>query len=79
MDKLGDGLLGVKNRLREIRHELLIDKKKDMAELLDLTPANYSRYEHQKIQPSVEMVLKMAKKLNRAVEEIVYLDESPGN
>jgi Predicted transcriptional regulators len=58
---------------------MLIDTKKDMAELLDLTPANYSRYEHQRIQPSMEMALRMAKKLNRRVEEIVYLDESPEN
>lgn len=69
--------MGVKNRLKEIRHQKFFDKKKDIAEFLGLAPGNYSRYEHQHVQPSLEMVLKMAKKLNLNVEDIVYLEESP--
>lgn len=65
----------VKNRLREIRHELMIDKQIDMARLLGLRQEQYNIYELQRAQPSLEIALRIAKKLNRPVEEIFWIDD----
>lgn len=45
----------VKNHLREIRHELMIDKQIDMARLLGLRQEQYNIYELQRSQPSLEL------------------------
>lgn len=65
----------VKNRLRDIRHELKIDKQIDMARLLGLRQEQYNIYELQRAQPSLEIALRIAKKLNRPVEEIFWLED----
>lgn len=62
-----------KNRLNEIRHTLRIDKQKTMADKLGLNQAQYNRYERQEMQPSLEIALKIAKMLNKSVEEIFYI------
>ncbi len=67
----------IKNRLKEIRHELKIDFQTDMARLLGMNRQQYNRYERQQVQPDLEMAFKIAKKLNKTVDEIFYLDE-PG-
>jgi putative transcriptional regulator len=65
----------VKNRLRKIRHELMIDKQIDMARLLGLRQEQYNSYERQRYQPSLEVALQIAKKLKRPVEEIFWIDD----
>lgn len=67
--------MSVKNKLREIRHELMIDKQTEMAELLGIQQQQYNRYERQQIQPTLEIALKIAAKLNRSVESIFYIGE----
>lgn len=68
-------LMTIKNRLREIRHELMVDKQIDMARLLGLRQEQYNIYELQRSQPSLEIALRIAKKLNRPVEEIFWIDD----
>ncbi len=68
-------LLAVKNRLNEIRHELMINKQKEMADKLGLNQAQYNRYERQEMQPSIEIALKIAKMLNKSVEDIFYITD----
>jgi putative transcriptional regulator len=63
----------VKNCLREIRHELKIDKQIEMARLLGLRQEQYNIYELQRSQPSLEIALRIAQKLNRPMEEIFCL------
>jgi putative transcriptional regulator len=65
----------VKNRLKQIRHSLQIDSKSEMARLLGLPPEQYNRYENQKLQPRLEVALKIAKRLCLTVEDIFYLSE----
>lgn len=63
----------VKNRLKQIRHEMMIDKQIEMANLLELAQAQYNRYEQNQVQPSFAGALRIAKKLKRSVEEVFYL------
>ena len=65
----------VRNRLREIKHELLIDKQNEMADLLGISQSQYNKYERHKAQPTLDVALKIAKKLNKKVEDIFYLEE----
>lgn len=65
----------VKNRLRKIRHELMIDKQIEMARLLGLRQEQYNIYELQRSQPSLEIALRIARKLGRPVEEIFWLED----
>lgn len=62
----------VKNRLREIRHEMYIDTQVEMAKLLGITQAMYNRYECQVVQPTLETALKIAESIKRPVEQIFY-------
>ncbi len=65
----------VRNRLKKIRHELEIDTQEEMAALLGIGRQQYNRFEQQRAQPSLETVLRIAKKLNKPVEEIVALED----
>lgn len=65
----------VKNRLRDIRHELKIDSQISMARLIGLRQEQYNSYERQRYQPSLEVALQIAKKLKRPVEEIFWIDD----
>lgn len=67
--------MAAKNRLREIRHEMMIDKQNEMADLLGIQQQQYNRYEKQNVQPSLEVALRMAKKIKKSVEDIFYLEE----
>lgn len=62
----------LKNRLLDIRLKKGYKYAKDFAELLELNPNQYSRYESNKMQPSSEVVYRICKKLNMAIEEILY-------
>lgn len=66
--------MGAKNRLRQIRHEMMIDKQIEMANLLGIAQNQYNRYEKGG-QPTLEVALRIAKRLNKQVEDIFYLDE----
>lgn len=65
--------MGAKNRLREIRHEMMLDHAKEMALTLGISEQAYSRLENQRSQPTLEKALIYAQKLKRTVDEIFYL------
>lgn len=65
----------VKNRLLEIRLKLGYRYAKDFAEYLEINSQQYSRYESNKSQPTLENAYKIAKKLNIKIEEIIKEDE----
>jgi len=52
--------MAVRNRLREIRHQLCIDTKQEMADKLGITRSMLSDYERQKVQPNIETLLKIS-------------------
>jgi DNA-binding XRE family transcriptional regulator len=64
----------IKNRLKEIRMKEYMLNQKDFAEFLGIDFRQYNRYEHI-IQPSLEIALKIANKLNKDVKDIFYLDK----
>ena len=66
----------LKNRLHEIRHDLRIDRQIEMAYMLGLLQQQYNRYERNQVQPTLEMAIRIAHKLNKQVEEIFYIDET---
>lgn len=63
----------VKNRLKEIRMKEYMMNQKDFASFLDIDYRKYNHYE-KNTTPSAETILKVAKKLNRPVEDIFYLE-----
>ncbi len=63
----------VQNRLKEIRMKEYMMNQKEFASFLEIDFRQYNRYEHS-IQPSLEVALKMAFKLNKDVKKIFYLD-----
>lgn len=68
--------MAVKNNLKEIRmKEHMIDNQKEFAKLLEVNYRQYNRYETDGVVPSLEIALKIAKKLNKNVKDIFYLDE----
>lgn len=73
---LGDEYMGLKNRLHEIRHDLRIDRQIDMAAMLGLLQQQYNRYERNQVQPTLEMAIRIAHKLNKQVEDVFYIEET---
>lgn len=67
--------MGMKNKLLQIRLERGYKFAKDFADFLDINSQQYSRYEANKSQPSLEILYKTAKKLNIRMEEIIYFEE----
>jgi len=65
--------MAVKNRLKEIRHDRRMNQIQ-FAEFLGVAQYQYNRYELQRQQPTLEMALRIAEKLNMPVEQIFYLD-----
>jgi len=65
--------MGIRNRLREIRHEMMIDHAKEMASTLGISEQAYSRLENQRSQPTLEKAFIYAQKLKRTVDELFYL------
>ena len=68
---LGD--IMIKNRLKQIRHEMYIDTQQEMANLLGIRFEQYNRYENNKRQPSLDIALLIASRLNKHVDEIFYI------
>lgn len=64
----------VRNRLREIRHLMMVDKQIEMAALLGIDEKQYNRYEKQATQPSLETAILIAKVLGKHVEEIFFVE-----
>lgn len=55
--------MAVKNRLKQIRHRLEIDTKKEFAEILKVTPSQVSLWESQKQQPNLETLIRLWQEL----------------
>ncbi|WP_317725039.1 helix-turn-helix transcriptional regulator [Clostridium tetani] len=67
-------MYGVKNRLKEIRmREYLMDPQ-TFASLIGINYKTYYSWERGVAGPSLETALKVAKKLNKKVEDVWYLD-----
>lgn len=67
----------VRNRLKQIRHQLELDRQTEMAMMLGLQQQQYNRYERQEIQPTLETALRIAHQLGKPLEDIFFLDEYP--
>ncbi|MBE1303685.1 helix-turn-helix transcriptional regulator [Clostridium botulinum] len=67
--------MGLKNRFLEIRLQRGYRFAKDFADFLEINSQQYSRYESNKSQPSLEIIYKVAKKLNVHIEDIIYEEQ----
>nr|WP_049041702.1 helix-turn-helix transcriptional regulator [Clostridium sporogenes] len=67
--------MNLKNRFLEIRLKRGYRFAKDFADFLEINSQQYSRYESNKSQPSLEVIYKAAKKLNMHIEDIIYEEE----
>lgn len=67
--------MGVKNKLKEIRMREYMLNSKEFCELLGINESTYSKIESNKQQGNIDTILKIAKALNRKVEEIWYLED----
>ncbi len=66
--------MAVKNNLKEIRMKEYMCNQTEFAKILDINYRQYSKYEHGTV-PYLEVALKIARKLNKAVEEVFYLED----
>lgn len=66
--------MGVKNKLKEIRMKEYMMNMTQFADMLEINYHQYVRYENGTV-PYLEVALKIAKKLNKHVDEIFYLEE----
>lgn len=66
--------MGLENKLKEIRMREYMLKQKEFSEMLGYKNSSYFGWESGANKPSVEVALDIAKKLNKKVEEIWYLD-----
>ncbi|MEG2411129.1 helix-turn-helix domain-containing protein [Clostridium sp.] len=64
----------VKNRLKEIRMREYMMKANEFCCIIEVPESTYSKIETNKQQGNIETILKIAKALNRRVEDIWYLD-----
>lgn len=62
-------------RIREAREKIGL-KQKEVAEILNVTPATYSRYESGIIRPDPTMLLKISEILNTSVDYLLGRDVS---
>ena len=67
--------MGVKNRFLEIRLKNGFKFQKDFASFLELNPSHYNRYERNIIQPNLNQIYKILKKLNINFFDLFYLEE----
>lgn len=69
-------ILGVKNKLKEIRmKELMIESKSEFARYLGVKEHAYIKWENEESSPNMELALLVAEKLNRKVDDIWYLEK----
>lgn len=64
----------VKNKLKEIRMRDYMMNSTEFCKLIGIGLSTYSQIESNKQQGNIETILKVAKALNRKVEDIWYLD-----
>lgn len=67
--------MGVKNKLLEIRLRMGFKRQSDFAAYLGISQSQYCRYENNKEQPSIEILYKIAKKLNMKIDDLI--EEEP--
>ena len=65
----------IKNRLLDIRLNLRYRKQKDFAEFLGISQAQYSKYENNKEQPSIQVFYKISQKLNISIDDLIENEE----
>ncbi|MDP4143166.1 MAG: helix-turn-helix domain-containing protein [Bacillota bacterium] len=66
---------GFKCKLKEIRlKEYMIDSKSEFARMIDISIQTYIKWENEESTPPLLIALKVAKKLNKRVEEIWHLE-----
>lgn len=68
--------MAIKNRLLQIRLQMGYSKQKEFAEYLGMSTYQYNRYERNAVQPSIEILYKISKKLNKAIEDIIFEEVS---
>lgn len=66
--------MSVKNRLKEIRMREYMMGPGEFAKLLGTDIKNYNNWESGRSRPRLEIALCIAKKLNKKVEEIWYIE-----
>jgi len=65
----------IKNRLKEIRmKEYMIESKSEFARFLGIKEHAYIKWENEESAPAMELALQVARKLNRKVDDIWYLE-----
>ena len=69
------GIMGVKNKLKEIRMREYMMNQKDFANKLEISIKVYWSWENDKSSPTLERALEIAKKLDKDIKEIWYLEE----
>lgn len=62
----------VKNKLLQIRLRLGYKTQKEFSEFIQVNQYQYCRYENNINQPSLEVLLNIAEKLNCKLDDIVY-------
>ena len=65
----------IKNKLKDARHQLGIDTKKEMAARLGMTQQKYGQLEENRIQVSFKRALAISNELGLTVNELFYLSE----
>lgn len=65
----------LKNKLLEIRLKLGYKYAKEFAEFLGINNQQYSRYESNRSQPTLETAYTIAKKLDIRIEDFIYEEE----
>lgn len=66
--------MAVNNRLKEIRMREYLMAPGEFAKLLETDIKNYNNWESNRSRPRLEVALEIAKKLNRKIEDIWYLE-----
>lgn len=63
----------VKNKLKDIRmREYGIDSKSEFARILEVPVQTYIKWENGESCPNLNLAITIAKKLNKAIEDIWY-------
>ena len=65
----------MKNNFRVIRMREFVLDVGAFAKMLEVDSKTYSNWEKERSQPKLEIAIKVAKKLNRKVEDIWLIDE----
>ncbi|MBU3131615.1 helix-turn-helix domain-containing protein [Clostridium gasigenes] len=66
--------MSIRNKLKEIRMRDYLMDPEDFAKSIDVNIKSYYSYEKGSSRPTLEKALEIAKKLNKNIEEIWYLD-----